>query len=354
MKKAIITIFSILVLAVIALFIYPSPIDSVAWNPPTAPQLSGPTAPNNLLNSAELLALGQVYGPEDVAIDQQGRIYAGTQDGFIKRVLADGTVETWVDTGGRPLGLHFDHHGNLVVCDAYKGLLSINPAGEITVLTTGVNGKPFGFADDVDIASDGKIYFTDASSKWNQGNYMLDLLETRPYGQFLVYNPTDKTTTSLIDKMYFSNGVAISEHEDFVLINETWRYRVIRYWLKGEKAGTHDIFIDNLPGFPDGISSNRKGRFWLALPTLRLPAMDSMHPKPWLKNFSAKLPDWLKPRPIDYGFILGLDERGNIITSLHDPSGINLREITSVEEHDGYLYIGSLSNDRIGRFALKK
>ena len=352
MKKILLTIFSISILVIIALLIYPSPIDSVAWNPPTGPQLSGPLAPNNALISAELLALGKVYGPEDVAVDQQGRIYAGTQDGFIKRVLTDGTVETWADTGGRPLGLHFDHQDNLVVCDAYKGLLSINPAGEITVLSTVANGRPFGFLDDVDIASDGKIYFTDASSKWNQGNYMLDLLETRPYGRFLVYSPADRTTTTLIDEMYFSNGVAISELEDFVLINETWRYRVIRYWIKGKKAGTHDIFIDNLPGFPDGISANRNGRFWLALPTLRLPAVDSMHPKPWLKNISAKLPDLLKPKPVNYGLILGLDEQGNIVTSLHDPSGENLREITSVEEHNGYLYIGSLSNDRIGRFTL--
>jgi len=287
-------------------------------------------------------------------VDQQGRIYAGTQDGFIKRILVDGTVETWADTGGRPLGLHFDQNANLIVCDAYKGLLSINPAGNVSVLATAVNGQAFGFVDDVDIASDGKIYFTDASSKWNQANYMLDLLETRPYGKFLVYDPLDKSTTILIDNMYFSNGVALSESEDFVLINETWRYRVVRYWLKGEKAGSHDIFIDNLPGFPDGISANRKGRFWLALPTLRLPAMDKMHPRPWLKNISAKLPDWLKPAPIDYGLILGLDEQGNIVTSLHDPSGTNLREITSVEEHGGYLYIGSLSNDRIGRFALQQ
>jgi len=354
MKKTLLTIFSVLLLAIIALLIYPSPINSVAWNPPTAPQLSGPTTPNNLLASAELLAQGKVYGPEDVAIDQQGRIYAGTQDGFIKRILTDGTVETWVDTGGRPLGMQFDHDGNLVVCDAYNGLLSINPAGETTVLTTSANGVPFGFADDVDIASDGKIYFSDASSKWNQGNYIMDLLETRPYGRLLMYDPATKTTTTLIDDMYFSNGVAISEHEDFVLVNETWRYRITRYWLKGDKAGSHDIFIDNLPGFPDGISANHKGRFWLALPTLRLADMDRMHPKPWLKNLSAKLPDWLKPKPVDYGFILELDEAGNIVTSLHDPDGTNLREITSVEEHGGYLYIGSLSNDRIGRFALKE
>ena len=256
MKKIILTILSVLILAAIVLFIYPSPIDSVAWNPPTAPQLSGPTAPNTLLGTAELIAQGEVYGPEDVAVDQQGRIYVGTQDGFIKRVLVDGSVETWVETGGRPLGLAIDQGGNLVVCDAYKGLLSINSAGDVTVLTTEADGLPFAFVDDVDIASDGKIYFTDASSKWNQANYMLDLLETRPYGRFLVYDPANKTTTTLIDEMYFSNGVAISEHEDFVLINETWRYRVIRYWLKGDKAGSHDVFIDNLPGFPDGISSN--------------------------------------------------------------------------------------------------
>ena len=354
MKKSLLIIFSGLILAVMVLIISPSPIDSVAWTPPVAPALSGTTAPNNLLTTAELLGPGAVYGPEDVAVDQHGRIYAGTQDGFIKRILTDGTVETWVSTGGRPLGLHFDQAGNLVVCDAYKGLLSIDPAGVITVLTTGVDGKPFVFTDDLDIASDGKIYFTDASSKWNQANYKLDLLEARPYGRFLVYDPADKSTTSLLDEMYFSNGVAISEHEDFVLINETWRYRIVRYWLKGERTGSHDIFIDNLPGFPDGISSNRRGRFWLALPSLRLADVDRLHPRPWLKNFSAKLPDWLKPRPVDYGLVFGLDEEGRIVASFHDPGGTHLREITSVEEHEGYLYIGSLSNDRIGRYDLQE
>ena len=204
MKKTLLILFAATLLALIVLFLYPSPVDSVAWNPPEAPELSGLTAVNDLLSSAELLGKGDFYGPEDVAIDQQGRIYAGTHDGFIKRILTDGSVETWVDTRGRPLGLHFDQNQNLVVCDAYKGLLSINPAGQINVLTTSVNGVPFGFVDDVDIASDGKIYFTDASSKWNQDNYKMDLLETRPYGQFLVYDPQNGSTTTLIDKMYFA------------------------------------------------------------------------------------------------------------------------------------------------------
>jgi len=354
MKNLLFALGLTLILSVVALFLSPSPVNSVSWAPPPAPSLEGTTAPNTLLSSAALLAKGDIYGPEDVAIDKQGRVYGGTQDGLIKRVLTDGTVETWVKTQGRPLGLHFDSNDNLIVCDSYRGLLSIDQAGKVTVLTNSADGIPFVFTDDLDIASDGKIYFTDASSKWDQANYMMDLLETRPYGRFLVYDPATKITTTLLEKLYFSNGVALSKDEDFVLVNETWRYRIMRYWLKGEKAGTSDIFIDNLPGFPDGVSSNRKGRFWVALPTLRLPTVDKMHPSAWIKNISAKLPVWLKPKPIDYGFVLGLDEDGNIVTSLHDPSGENLKEITSVEEHNGYLYLGSLHNDRIGRYSLKK
>ncbi|OUS30167.1 gluconolactonase [Gammaproteobacteria bacterium 45_16_T64] len=353
MKKLLLSVVSLLVIGLSALFLYPSPVDSVSWTPPPAPDLDAIAPPNELLTQAELLAKGEIYGPEDVAVDKQGRVYGATQDGLIKRVLPNGTVETWVETFGRPLGLHFDANDNLIVCDAYKGLLSISPDANITVLTTEADGTPFVFTDDLDIASDGKIYFTDASSKWNQANFMLDLMETRPYGRFLVYDPATKQTTTLISDMYFSNGVALSQNEDFVLVNETWRYRIIRYWLTGEKAGTHEIFVDNLPGFPDGISSNRKGRFWLALPTLRLPTVDKMHPKAWLKNLSAKLPESLKPKPIDYGLVLGLDEQGNIVTSLHDPSGAHLKEITSVEEHNDHLYFGSLHNDRIGRLALK-
>ena len=353
MKTIFLVVVSVMVLAAAALFAAPSPIDSVAWTPPIAPDLAEVTEINNDLATATLFAKGDIYGPEDVAVDKQGRIYGGTQDGLIKRVLKDGSVETWIDTQGRPLGLHFDHNDNLIVCDAYKGLLSINPEGKVTVLTTSADNIPFVFTDDLDIASDGKIYFTDASSKWNQANFMLDLLETRPYGRFLVYDPSDKTTTTLIDNMYFSNGVALSQHEDFVLVTETWRYRIVRYWLKGDKAGTSDIFIDNLPGFPDGISSNRNGRFWLALPTLRLPVVDKMHPFAWAKNISAKLPESLKPKPIDYGLVLGLNEQGEIVISLHEPTGQHLKEITSAEEHNGYLYLGTLHNDRIGRVKLQ-
>ncbi|MCG8312114.1 MAG: SMP-30/gluconolactonase/LRE family protein [Pseudomonadales bacterium] len=329
-----------------------SPIDSVAWQPPAAPAMLGKFAPNTELTKAELIAQGQVYGPEDVALDSQGVIYGGTQDGKIVRVHPDGRFENWVETGGRPLGLHFDSAGHLIVCDAYKGLLSIDKSGQITVLSNAADGGAFVFTDDLDISSDGKIYFTDASSKWNQSAYMLDLLETKPYGRFMVYDPATKETTVLLKDMYFPNGVALSKNEDFVLINETWRYRIVRYWLTGENAGKHDIFLENLPGFPDGISSNRNGIFWLALPTPRNDKVDNMYPKPWLKNLVVKLPEFIQPKPVEYGFVLGLSETGEVIYNLQEPTGQHVKEITSVEEHQGFIYLGSLHNDRFARLKL--
>lgn len=342
-----------IVLVVILVFLFQSsPIDPAAYTPPKPEALTGVLASNNHLQKAELLALGKIDGPEEVAVDAQGRVYGGTQDGKIMCLLPDGKLEEFADTHGRPLGLQFDRNGNLIVCDAFKGLLSIDPRGKITVLTTSAEGVPLKFTDALDIAGDGTIYFTDASYKYDQPKYLYDLLESKPYGRFLAYDPADGKTTILMKDLYFANGVALSQKEDFVLINETYRYRILRYWLKGPKAGTHDIFIDNLPGFPDNISGNRKGKFWLALFTVRNKIVDTFHPFPFIKAQISKLPKALWPKPEPYGFVLALNEQGEIIESLQDSTGKHLKEITSALEHDGYLYLGSLHNDRIGKYKL--
>lgn len=340
-------------LAVGGFLLAPSPVDSLAWEAPAPPPLTGKLAPNQRLHLAELMAKGQVFGPEDTTEDAEGRVYAGTQDGKVVRVWSDGRVETWVDTGGRPLGMVFDADGNLIVADAWKGLLSISTDGEVRVLTREAEGLPFRFTDDVDIAPDGRIYFTDASSRFTQPDYKLDLLEMRPHGRLLRYTPATGKTEVLLRNLHFANGVAVSPAGDYVLVNETWKYRILKYWLHGRNAGQSEVFADNLPGFPDNLAVDGEGRYWVAFPSLRNGQVDMMHQLPWLKDLVAKLPSGLQPKPEEYGLVMALDDQGEIIVSLHDTSGRHLQEITSVNPSNGYLYFGSLHNDRIGRLALR-
>ncbi|QRY78873.1 SMP-30/gluconolactonase/LRE family protein [Pseudomonas sp. PDNC002] len=346
----------LVVLLAAALAVYlaltPSPIDPLAWTPPKAPTLTGVMEPNDTLMKAELLAQGQIVGPEDTAVDSQGRVFAGLDDGRIVRIGADGKAETFVETGGRPLGLAFDKAGNLIVADAWKGLLEIDPQGKIRVLTDSADGIPFAFTDDLDIASDGRIYFSDASSRFHQPDYILDLLEARPHGRLLRYDPATGKTETLLKELYFANGVALSQNEDFVLVNETYRYRITRYWLKGEKAGQHDVFIDNLPGLPDNLASDRHGTFWVALPSPRKADADLIQQLPWLKRQLTKLPRAVLPKPVPYGLVIQVNEKGEIVRSLHDTSGQHLRMVTSAKPVNGMLYLGSLENDRIGRLTL--
>ncbi|MFW6124659.1 MAG: SMP-30/gluconolactonase/LRE family protein [Pirellulales bacterium] len=352
MRTVGLTVLAVVVVVGLYLVLAPSPIDPAAYDPPPKPAMTGALAPNDALLQAELLAVGKIDGPEDVDVDAAGRVYGGTNDGKIVRVLPDGTIETFAETGGRPLGLHFDSEGHLVVADADKGLLRVDPQGNVTTLASEAGGVPFGFADDLDIGRDGVVYFSDASSKFGKDEYLYDLLEARPHGRLLAYDPRTGETEVLLDGLYFANGVALSQQGDFVLVNETYRYRITRYWLEGPKAGTSDTFIDNLPGFPDGVSSNRRGTFWLALFTVRNDTVDWLHARPWLKAVMAKLPRLFWPQPEPYGLVLALDEQGRITRSLHEPTATHLWEITSAQEHDGHLYLGSLDNDRIGRLEL--
>ncbi|WND02139.1 SMP-30/gluconolactonase/LRE family protein [Temperatibacter marinus] len=338
------SLFACIVLIVIFIF-YPSPIEPASWKAPVDQGLTGEFSPNNKLQSSIVIPLPFGEGPEDLALDREGRIYGGLQDGRIVRTTSsdDYTIEEFVILeGGRPLGLHFDSKGHLIVADAFLGLLSISPTKEITVLSTSAGGLPYKFVDDLDIDSKGMIYFSDASYKYDQHEYKLDLLEMKPNGRLIAYNPKTSTAHVLKDNLYFANGIALSQNEDFVLVNETWQYRITRVWLKGEKAGQSDVFIDNLPGFNDGISSNRQGTFWLALASARKENVDAMQENIFLKKIISKLPNFMQPKPIYQGIVIGLNEEGQVTHNYQDYDGAKVYMVTSVQQEGNKLLLGSL------------
>ena len=173
-------------------------------------------------------------------------------------------------------------------------------------------------------------------------------MEHRPNGRLVAYDPGTGASRLMIDRLYFANGVALSPDQSFVLVVETGKYRVHRHWLAGPKQGKTEIFIDNLPGFPDGISSNGKGTFWLALVSPRKADVDALLERPFLRKMIMRLPESMIPAAENYGFVLGLDRNGRVVHNLQDPAA-SFAQISSVEEHDSKLYLGSLLEDSIGR-----
>ena len=246
----------------------------------------------------------------------------------------------------------FDHHGNLIVADAMVGLMSIAPDGKATVLSTEAEGVPFRCTNDLDIADDGTIYFTDASYKFRLTDLKADLLEHGPNGRFLAYDPDTKQTRVIARDLYFANGVAISPDQSFALVNETGAYRVTRVWLKGEKQGRTETFIDNLPGFPDGISSNGRGTFWLAIVNRRDATLDTLLRYPFMRKMVMRMPNFMQPSMKRYAFVLGLDMNGRVVRNLQDPSAKRFAAIANVVEHKGALYFGSIGESAIGRMPL--
>ena len=360
LKRLFLIFATLIALVVLYLLIWPVPISPQAWTPPAAPPLTAQYQQNSLLSTTERLSLGTGtpnpgagFGPEDVALDAEGRIYTGLDDGRIMRLQADGTrPEVFSNTHGRPLGFAFDPDGHLIVADAIKGLLSIARDGGVTVLTTEADGVRLGCTNDLDVAADGTIYFTDASSKFPLTNFTADILEHGPNGRFLAYFPQTKTTRTLLRDLSFANGVAISPDQSFALVVETGSYRLHRFWLKGAKQGQAEIFMDNLPGFPDGISSNGKDKFWLALVAPRDALLDKLLPHPFLRKVVARLPKFLQPAPKRYSFVLGLDLHGYVVDNLQDGSLKCYAEIANAVERSGALYFGSIGESTVGRYRL--
>lgn len=340
-------------LTIIYLLLWPVPIDPRGWTPPPMPAAEGVYAENDLLTETDIIA-SEYVGGESIAIDTNGLLYTGLADGRIIRMDQDGENIEVFAIAIDPLGMDFGPEGNLFVADATQGLLSINKDGKVNVLVPAGDEEAFFYLNDLAVASDGKVYFSQASTKFKKMEYVYEIAERGPYGSLWLYDPTTDATEKLIGDICYANGVALSPREDFVLVSEIASYRLLRYWLAGSRKGQSDVFIDNLPGFPDNITSNDSDTFWLALgggPISRT-TIDGLHPYPFLTKLVFRIPKGLQPAPTLQGYIIGLDLEGNVIHTLQDLTGSVFAPTTSAIEFEGELYLGSLSMSGIGRISV--
>ena len=332
--------------------------------PSTAADAPTPFALNDKLRNVTSICLGRIEAPEDVILDRNDHLFAGSRHGDVIRFFPPDyeRLEIYAHIGGQPLGMAFDRKDNLYVCVGGMGLYRITPERRVEKATDETNRSLFSvtddsrlrLADDLDIAADGRIFFSEATVRYEMHEWPVDGLEARGNGRIICYDPNTGSTRTVLRHLKFPNGICVASDEQSILFAETWGCTVKRYWFAGPKSGKVEMVMDNLPGYPDNINLASDGNYWLAMVGMRCPALDLAWRMPGFRRRMAKrLPvdEWLFPN-INTGCVIKFNERGEVLESLWDLGGVNHPMITSMREHRGSLYLGGIMNNRIGRYRL--
>ncbi|MBY8883641.1 SMP-30/gluconolactonase/LRE family protein [Streptomyces sp. PTM05] len=286
-------------------------------------------------------------GPEDVVADPHGRVLTGTADGRVLRLhhLGDpgsARVETLAQTGGRPLGLELLPDGDLLVCDAERGLLCVGvDDGSVRVLADRAGGERLGFCSNAVALPDGTVYFTVSSRRHPLDRWIGDIVEHTGTGCLLRLPAEGGEPEVLLDGLQFANGLALSADGSFLVVAETGACRLTRYHVTGARAGHAEPFA-TLPGMPDNLwRAGPDGPIWVALASPRLPALDLLHrASPAVRRAAARVAVRAPYRPAGTIGVLALDDHGRVLHHLRRRRS-GYRMVTSVCTTGEHLILGS-------------
>ncbi|GJF17276.1 strictosidine synthase family protein [Mycolicibacterium cyprinidarum] len=319
-------------------------IDPVRWQaPPVDPLPEFPTAQITLVS----VPGGE---PEDVVVDADGHLWTGAIDGSIVALEpGGGGPRTVGNTGGRPLGLAFARDGRLLVCDSPRGLLALDThTGRFETLVDTVNGRTLQFCSNVTETADGTVYFTESTSAFTVADYLGAILEARGRGN-LYRLDTDGTVTTVLDGLYFANGLTPTADGSALVFAETQGRRLSKYWLTGRRAGTVTPLVVNLPAMPDNLSTGADGRIWCAMVTPANPIADRLAAgPPLLRKMVWRLPKRLQPKPEAVVWAVAFDpDTGDAVAGLRTTHPA-FSMVTGLTESDGRLWMGSIGAPYLG------
>ena len=101
-------------------------------------------------------------------------------------------------------------------------------------------------------SDDETVYLTVSSTNFHLSDSLWEVSST-PSGRIIQFNLRTQETKVLVSDISFANGIEMDPEEKFLIFCETGRARLHKYYLKGDRAGTHEVFLESLPGLPDNI-----------------------------------------------------------------------------------------------------
>jgi len=196
-------------------------------------------------------------------------VFTETQDARITRIAADGHLSTHLrDTNGAN-GLGLNAAGEIVavqVNDTRVGTLGA--AGR--TLASGWGGKPFGRPNDLVVARDGAVYFTDSGRNANQAG--APAVEPAPPA---VYRIKGGQLDRIAADITRPNGIQLSPDEQTLFVADTAGEHVLAYALQADGGIGSKRTFAKLAGYrqapngsfgsgADGLAVDAQGRLYVA------------------------------------------------------------------------------------------
>jgi len=184
--------------------------------------------------------------PEGVAVASDGSVWCGGEAGQIYRVDAGaGTFEQVASTGGFCLGLAFDAHGALFVCDVKHGAVFKLSGDRLERFAEGFR-NPNALAFD----GAGNVFVSESHAQGEPGP---GLFRFAPDGSGGLWHD---------EPLHFANGLALAPDGSALYVAETWAHAIVRVPTNG--TGTREV-VAQLDGvLPDGLAFDAEGRLYVA------------------------------------------------------------------------------------------
>jgi gluconolactonase len=170
-------------------------------------------------------------------------------------------------------GMTRDGDLNLLVCEhATSSLARYGAAGTREVLASHFEGRELNSPNDVVVAADGAIYFTDPT----YGRMPFYGVERTPQLGFQgVYRipPGGGAPQLLVERGLFSqpNGLCFSPDETLLYVNDTAQTNIRVFEVRNGTLQPRRVFASGIsdpdkPGVPDGMKCDANGNIWVTAP----------------------------------------------------------------------------------------
>jgi gluconolactonase len=185
-----------------------------------------------------------------IAAPDGSLLFTETRANRITRIAADNTISTFLENSNGSNGLAFAPNGDLITVQVNNNQVGIiYPKGHEKVLVKDYEGQAFQRTNDLVLAKNGGIYFTDSGPGQD--------VKAEPKTGVYYINPEGKTRRVVdINEIQRPNGIQLSRDEKTLYVANTGGEYILSFSIKPDGTLTDR---KNFAKIPNGLQKNEQG-----------------------------------------------------------------------------------------------